>query len=64
MTPDRMLVQRALRDSLGAPFVVSASVSGPHGATDPDLGPVTHGGLRALQTVRKHHAPRARMVAA
>jgi hypothetical protein len=35
---------------------MSASVSGPHGPAGPALGSVAHGALRALQTVRAHHA--------
>lgn len=56
MTPQRTPAQTSVPGVPAAPFVVSASVSGPHGVAGPDLGPVAHGGLRALQTVRRHHA--------
>lgn len=48
--------QTSVAGTPGAPFLVSASVSGPHCPAGPVLGPVAQGGLRALQTVRKHHA--------
>jgi hypothetical protein len=49
--------QTSVAGTPGAPYVVSASVSGPHSG-GPDLRPATHAALGVLQRIRAAHAER------